>query len=224
MNQSTLPPPDVHQQIQLLLPWYVNQSLQDDECHQVESHIRHCLLCHRELLNLRKLADAVTHVSDLDVAAEASFAGLRVKLSARASGRTSSASTAKVSSFSRFGKYVSPAGLRYAMAASILLVMLPFGIHRLQTNMTADFYTLASTKQELSNGANLRLVFSKALTDADIDSLLSSVHGLRVGEPNSVGAISVRIDVGHDETNLQNAMAYFRSRQDVMLVEPILQP
>ena len=80
MNQHTSPSTDQHQQILLLLPWYLNQSLEQDERQQVESHLRSCILCRRELVVLRKLAAAVKQSSDLDVAAEASFASLRAKL------------------------------------------------------------------------------------------------------------------------------------------------
>ena len=47
-----------HQQLQLLLPWYVNESLGEVERLQVEEHIHGCLLCNRELFALRKLQAA----------------------------------------------------------------------------------------------------------------------------------------------------------------------
>ena len=61
MNKTTSTIQDQHHQIQFLLPWYVNQSLQQHEQRLVENHIRHCLPCRRELNGLRKLAEAVTH-------------------------------------------------------------------------------------------------------------------------------------------------------------------
>ena len=82
MNQHTFPLTDDHQQIQLLLPWYVNHSLEQNERKQVENHLRSCILCRRELVVLRKLAEDVNQSSVLDVAAEASFARLRGKLQA----------------------------------------------------------------------------------------------------------------------------------------------
>ena len=56
MNLQTSTP-DLHQQILLLLPWYLNQSLEQGEQKQVEKHIAHCLLCRRELISLRKLKE-----------------------------------------------------------------------------------------------------------------------------------------------------------------------
>ncbi|MFZ2312922.1 MAG: hypothetical protein WAV82_09925, partial [Methylobacter sp.] len=83
MNKTTSTIQDQHHQVQFLLPWYVNQSLRQHEHRLVEQHISHCLQCRRELVSLRNLADAMTHVSDLDLAAETSFASLRTKLPPR---------------------------------------------------------------------------------------------------------------------------------------------
>ncbi|MEI7997099.1 MAG: hypothetical protein WCH01_19575, partial [Methylococcaceae bacterium] len=63
MNQRSSPSTDQHRQLFLLLPWYLNKSLEQDELQQVESHLRNCIVCHRELVALRKLAAAVKQSS-----------------------------------------------------------------------------------------------------------------------------------------------------------------
>ena len=45
---------DQHQQIQLLLPWYLNESLEHNERQQVEIHLRSCILCGGLLLAGKK--------------------------------------------------------------------------------------------------------------------------------------------------------------------------
>lgn len=74
MNQYILSSINQHQQLQLLLPWYVNESLGEVERLQVEGHIHGCPLCNRELVALRKLQVAVNQASILQMAAEVSFA------------------------------------------------------------------------------------------------------------------------------------------------------
>ena len=69
-----------HQQLQLLLPWYVNESLGEVERLKVEGHIHGCLLCNRELVALRKLQAAVNQASILQMAAEVSFASVCEKM------------------------------------------------------------------------------------------------------------------------------------------------
>lgn len=42
-----------------LLPWFVNGTLEGEELHQVEEHLRSCLSCRREVEELRKLRSGV---------------------------------------------------------------------------------------------------------------------------------------------------------------------
>ena len=54
MNLHTSPSTDQHQQIQLLLPWFLNQSLEHNEHQQVESHLGSCSLCSGLLMAWKK--------------------------------------------------------------------------------------------------------------------------------------------------------------------------
>ena len=85
MNQYILSSINQHQQLQLLLPWYVNESLGEVERLQVEGHIHGCLLCNRELVALRKLQAAVNQASILQMAAEVSFVSVCEKMQRMAS-------------------------------------------------------------------------------------------------------------------------------------------
>lgn len=224
MNQPTTPYPDRHQQIQLLLPWYVNQSLQHDDRDQVENHIRHCLRCRRELVSICRLAKAITNASDLDTAAEVSFAGLKAKLPARSVGNTSLPSPAKMAIRDKLGRYASRTGIRYAMAASILLAMLPLGLQILPTQTGNVYYTLSAAKPEQANDRELRVVFAKSASAAEVAAALETIHGLRIGEANSAGALTIRLDTDRGSPEMKEALALLRNRPDVLLAEPVLQP
>jgi hypothetical protein len=224
MNQSTSISQNQHQEVQLLLPWYVNQSLRQHEHRLVENHIRHCLPCRRELDSLRKLAEAVTLASDLDLAAETSFAGLRKKLPARAPGRAQSAASAKTAIPGRIGKFANQTGVRLAMAASLLLAVIPLTLHTVQTNTADDYYTLSAAQPESAAGKELRVVFAKSSSPAEVAAVLAEIRGRRIGEPNSVGALTVRLEAGGSSPRLEEAIALLRSRQDVLLAEPVMQP
>lgn len=223
MNSSASTTTDSHQQIQLLLPWYMNQSLQPEERHQVESHIQHCLLCRGELVNLRKLAEAVTELSDLEVAAETSFASLRSKLPARASENVPSIASVKTPMLTRLPKFSRQGAVRFAMAATLVLAIVPLTLHTVQTNTADNFYTLSAARPEQANGKQLRVVFTKSLPSSEVDEILAAIHGQRMDEPNSVGAFTVRLD-RVDSPKLEDAIALLRSRSDVLLAEPVMQP
>lgn len=51
---------DIHDEIALLLPWYVNETLHDSEWRRVENHARDCSECQDALSLLRSIDSAVT--------------------------------------------------------------------------------------------------------------------------------------------------------------------
>ncbi|TAK62312.1 hypothetical protein [Methylobacter sp.] len=223
MNHSTSRTTDLHQQALLLLPWYMNQSLQPEERQQLESHIRHCLLCRRELVSLRKLAEAVTEPSDLEVAAETSFASLRSKLPARASDNVPFISSSKTTTLGKLTRSVRQSAVQFALAASLLLAIIPLTLHTVQTNTADNYYTLSAARPELAAGKQLRVIFAKSLSGTEVAAILAAIHGQRMDEPNSVGAFTVKLD-SIESPKLEDAIALLRSRSDVLLAEPVIQP
>lgn len=243
MNHDTLQTVNQHQQILLLLPWYLNQSLEFAEQQQVESHIRTCMLCRRELVHLRKLSTAVRQESDLDVAAEASFHELKAKLHAiRQHPRASVASQSvnrlarrnnvdsglsprlTTNSLQRLGSYLGSRGAQLAIAASLLLAIIPLVMQEGRSPAKTEYYTLSDSKSESSTGPQLRVVFKNSISDADLKVFLAQIHGRRIDGPNSIGAYTVQLESAKDGPKLAAAITFLRQQQNVMLAEPVFQP
>jgi hypothetical protein len=240
MNHHILPTADQHQQIQLLLPWYHNQSLDQNERQQVENHLRSCLICRREMNEVSKLATVIKQSSVLDVAADTSFANLREKLQttrpvtqpsapsldlSRVTGTNKTASTTSglsgdTSNRSRRKFRFTPRMLKsFAFAASVFLVIIPLITqYGQQSSGTADYFTLSATKQEVLGGTKLRVVFEKSLSVVGIESLLEKVHGQIVDGPNLVGGYTLILGIDKD-----TAIALLRGQSDVVLVEPVVE-
>jgi hypothetical protein len=245
MNQTTSPSTEQHQQILLLLPWYLNKGLEKDERQQVESHLRNCIVCRRELVVLRKLAAAVKQSSDLDVAAGVSFAGLRKKLQTAdpvrqkpepsnnpptlvwLGKRANAVPGLSGNAANQHSRLLSLSGskvTRFAIAASMLLAMIPLIMQYRQSPATTGYYTLSADKPEAPAGTKLRVVFSKSLPDAGINALLEKIHGQLVEGPNSAGAYTVRLGADKDSLDSTAAVALLRSQQNVLLAEPVIEP
>ena len=243
MNHDTLQTVNPHQQILLLLPWYLNQSLEFAEQQQVESHIRSCMLCRRELVYLRKLSAAVRQESDLDVAAEASFHELKAKLHtirqhppapiapqavnrlARPNNVDSGLSPrCATHSLQQLWSYLGSRGTQLAIAASQLLAIIPLVLQDGRSPTTTEYYTLSDSKPDLSTGPQLRVVFKNSISDAALDVFLAQIHGRRIEGPNSIGAYTVQLEAGKDSPKLADAIAFLRQQQNVMLAEPVFQP
>lgn len=229
MKSQTLSSTESHSDIVLLLPWYVNQSLAISERQRVDQHLSRCLMCRRELLSLRQLATTVQQTTDMDAAAEASFAGLRAKM--QTATQPSFPGHTERNFNNRFLK--TPCGFWHiagnigkglALVASLLLVIVPAMMQYQNPPNATDYYTLSATKSDAIPHCQLRVVFAKNLAIKDIDAALNQIGGIRIDGPNTVGAYTVKLAVGNQDTDLTNALTVLRSRTDVLLAEPILHP
>lgn len=244
MNQHTTQSSDLHKQIIKLLPWYINQNLEDSERHLVDSHLHNCKICKGELLSLRKLSVAVNQSFDMELAAaEASFTNFRMKLQANTLSRQNispisnsqpiahaikQASTRATlsdagSSRQKRNRFFGNRMLKpLAIAASVLLLITPLAMQvSWLPLMTGDYYTLSAAKPEIVAGRKLRVVFAKSLPEASVDRLLKQINGQRVEGPNSVGAYLVSLNAGKDDQDLNSALIFLRSQADVVLAEPV---
>ena len=110
-----------------------------------------------------------------------------------------------------------------SVAMAILLVMIPLSMQNGMPTYTDDFYTLSSTKSDVLVGSKLRVVFAKSLEDVDIDSLLEKINGKIQDGPNKVGAYTISLDIDNDDSKLNAAIDFLRNRDDVILVEPVIE-
>lgn len=241
MNTHTSRTNIEHHQLSLLLPWYVNQSLVPEERQQVETHLQGCSECHQQLMFLQHLADAVVNNQDfpeLEVNADASFSDLRKKLQANSASRENSTVVAfKMPGSTQAGTtkehrvittHLLHGVARYyvpiAIAASLVLTLIPVTLHFVGSSESASFYTLSSAKPEMISERMIRVVFAKSLADSDINTLLEHIHGQRIAGPNSVGAYTIRLDADDEGLDIAVVLAQLRQQGGVMLAEPVQHP
>ncbi len=211
---------DEHEEMALLLPWYVNDSLEDGESARVRAHLGHCLTCRRELSSLRSLAISVAEAPTLDLSAQSSYARFMRQLPPKtALGTPVAAAPVRRVVRRRFR----PALRVFAAAAMLMLLALPFGLGQFGATWQPDFRTLSDARPVQEKvSADLRLVFSKPLPDGGIDALLREVGGKVVDGPNAAGAYAVRLGEGGKPADPEAALAFLRRQDGIMLAEPIL--
>jgi hypothetical protein len=236
-------PVDPHQEIQLLLPWYLKQSLEPIEQQRVESHVRGCFECRREILFLRNLDRSLNQEASSEAATDRSFEILRKKLPVKSSLGQSQKVTPIHSSpawsdkqpksnseqhgrQARSNKRASKASrynfIRLGLAASLLLAALvPMRNLFDQSTTLPEYLTLSSAKIVSEGGRSLRVVFSRPLANTAIDSLVERIHGQQIEGPNSVGAYTIAMQ---SEPDLTAALAFLRSQDFVMFAEPVSKP
>lgn len=208
---------DLHQEVQLLLPWYINKTLSPDQHQLVDQHIKQCLVCRREWLDLQKLADTLIESSAMETASAASFTQLRHQLNSK-----NSAKVVPINTFKRHIPFSALAG--FGLAASLLLVLLNPAILGLTHPAEQTLYsTLSASPTEIHEGKRLKIVFEQNLSSESIERLLESIHAKKVDQPNSLGAITVHLNESSD-LSIEQTLAMLRTHKGVLLVEPVQQP
>jgi len=199
----------------MLLPWYINGSLDCEQQELVDEHLAVCLTCRSELHTQRRIAQLVQARCDASVGAEIGFAEVCKRI--RPAHRTL---LGRVRDLSRntphiqAGMWVSGA----AIAASIFMA-LPL-LHDLGEPAIApgEYRTLSATDDHLDIRENtLRLMFSTSIADGIQQDILREINAVAVSSASPGGVLTVRVPAGE----LDSALALLRNRSGVRLAEPV---
>src|SRR5512139_3112698 len=194
-----------HEQTQLLLPWYVNGTLDSSDLAAVERHLAECEDCREELQAERILAIHVAQ-SPMDVEQTWQELGSRLDVPPRRSRRAAAR---------RFLRRKVPVG--WAVAAQLAAAALLGAIYL--TNVPAPvsqtYHTLGAAPSRTSG--NLVVVFRTDASEGDIRAALLRADARVVDGPTVSGAYVLHVaDRDRDE-----ALQQLRNSTDILLAEPI---
>jgi anti-sigma factor RsiW len=190
----------VHVQVDRLLPWYANGTLEDDERAQVEQHLAECAQCQREVRWLRALH------GDFAEQAKQDGALLETPHPRRYEGMPSKPSRLSLFQGHR-GRWLA---LLAALQAMVILVLgtLVF------TGQRAPYRTLSAPSD---HGALLAVSFDSRTSEAQLRQLLRAQNARIVGGPTEDGTYVVRVP---EERELAARKAWLGSTH-VTLVEEL---
>jgi hypothetical protein len=194
-----------HDEVQELLPWFVNGTLEADEAERVEAHLAGCAECRGELAAERQLAEGI---ANLPVDVESSWEGLQQRLDAEAVVRVQAAPPV----------WRKPVPLVWALAAPVAAaaaVALFFVNIPLQTPAEPQYRALGSSNTLQS--ANLIVQFEPNTRVHDMQLALSSSDARLVDGPTETGAYLLRVDPSRRELALKR----LRDNDAIALAEPI---
>jgi len=205
-----------HDSTALLLPWYVNGSLDDEQRKMVESHVAVCLTCRSELNTQHHIARIVQSRDATSVGADIGFTQLRRRIQPE---RRALLSRVRnwLSVILHVPAVVWVGGI--AVAASVFMV-LPL-LYDLGGPVTVpgEFRTLSADNGHLEFRANsLRLVFTEGLADETRQDILHRINAVTVTGSTPHGVLTVQVPDGE----LAPALALLRARTEVRFAEPVV--
>jgi hypothetical protein len=225
-----------HQELSLLLPWYVNKALQGAELNAVENHLAVCLTCKRELIQLQKLAQAVIQEGSLDSAEQAAFSRLKKRLhtgrhldlpSFSQQGRPEqhnigiSGNIRQLSNARKQGWMNSARPL--AMAAAMLMTLSLLMPRHVEDGLQQgnSFKTLSDTQQETVSANEIRVVFAEETSQHQKNKILERIHGQFISDiPSAQGVYAVRLERGIAAKHLLDAVELLRKDASIIFAEP----
>jgi hypothetical protein len=235
MNPKMRSPYATHAEAEILLPWYINGSLREDETHLVNNHLRVCLTCRKELVGQQLLAKSLQRTPLIEVSSMPAFERLKSRIVAYENQTTErqksevlrSKKSPAIFGFSWFDSFLnsmSERSLTVAFASLLLIFILPFAAHEMQQTTVQQFHTVAnagSLDQFTKN--DIHVIFVDQPTDQQIEALLKPLHVYIVEGPTASKVYTIRMNnPEQSEQLLAAAIQSLRANKLVALAEPAL--
>ena len=219
-------PYSTHQEVQLLLPWYVNHSLQGAELRQVEEHLNVCLMCKRESIILQKFAKRVNQALPLHMSEQAAFTELKNRLHQTSQTRQPQTEPT-LANFTRPKTTktlaLPPRALlrpAWALAAVFVLTLIVPSYFKLNQMLSNDYRTLSEASLVNPNRYDLHLVFADNTTSMQIQTILTPLAGRIIGIQTEQAVHTVRFEQIESKEDFINRLAQLKKNPHIIFAEP----
>ena len=202
-----------HEQAVELLPWLANDSLPDAERAVLEEHAHACVLCRRELAELRDLHASISRL-DAEIAIPAP--DMR-RINARIDDLLQRQTRGRRAWEKLIGLFENPWRVAFAAQTAVLLAVAAAWIWPADPG---PVFTTLTSPQVLSDGRYLRVVLDPALDEAAVAELLGENDLSIVVGPSARGVYTLSVAVPSAE--LDAVAEALRASPGVILAEPVV--
>lgn len=213
----------VHQEVQELLPWFVNGTLSDTEAARVAAHVRDCADCARELAQCRVMAEGVKEISDNTIntwqPSAKHFANLMRQVDV-ASARTPTRSVlAQLKGWFAWLD-VTPNPARWALGLQGALVLMLAVVWLVEPAQQPGYQTMSSAApQAAADQTTIKIVFADDITEKELRGLLHAVAAEIVAGPSTIGVYTLRMSNSGTPDQTPQTMLALRAHPKVRLAE-----
>lgn len=217
--------PDIeraHAEAQDLIPWWVNGRLTEAEAQQVESHVVECDECRADVEVERRILAAVRRKSQVTYAPQVSLQ----KLMSRIEDVEREVPTRPVEDPSRpLARPTAEPGSRWRLAAGVLLglglgLAAAAGWRAASPGSTAPYATASVTQQPAGRPAQIRVVFSPAVTVEELIRVVAG-NGLAIVDGPSESGVYGLATTARSEVSLRESLLRLRADPRVRFAEPV---
>jgi anti-sigma factor RsiW len=205
-----------HHEVSALIPWYVNDTLDERDCLRVNSHLAGCAVCRDDLAVQRRICEAIDAQPSLDYMPVASLKRLQARLDAQpAESPASHAAPAAERS--------SAAPWRGWMAASVAALAVAVGLfaanHWIQMEQQQPNYRTVTNSVVRPQGEVIRAVFAPTVTLVELQTILDEAQLRIVSGPTEAGVYSL---ASNSTLTVRASLALLRQHSTVRFAEGTL--
>lgn len=202
-----------HEQAVELLPWLINNSLDEQEKEAVLEHAHACVICRRELTNLQQLQNSISNTSSTSPIPEPDLRNINARIDALIDRQNRGREL-----LSRL-REVFDSPWRIAFAAQTVVLIALAAVLFWPEPRGGEFTTLTQS-QNLPDGHYLRVVFSPDLQQSQLTTLLDK-HDLTIVDGPTVRGVYT---LGVANTSLYSDMllSSLQGDPDVLFAQPVI--
>ncbi|MDP9010094.1 MAG: zf-HC2 domain-containing protein [Pseudomonadota bacterium] len=204
-----------HQEVSALIPWYVNDTLDDHQRDRVDAHVVACASCREDLGVNKRIFEGIDALPALDYMPVASLKRLQARLDAvQAQGAAAqTASLEPVRSESPWRGWI--AASIAAMAVAIGLLATDRWVQFEARGNQANYRTVTSAAPR-PQGEVIRAVFSPTITLVQLQSILDEAQLKIVSGPTEAGVYSL---ASNSSLTVRSSLALLREHSTVRFAE-----
>lgn len=205
-----------HRELSALLPWYVNETLEERARGRVEAHVGVCATCREDLDAQQRICAAIKAQPAVDYMPIASLKRLQARLDA---GAESAATVAPPEQPAHRMPW------RGWMAASIAVMAVAVALlaadrwAQVEARLTQPRYSTVTTPAPRPEGEVIRAVFSPTITLVELQSILDEAHLRIVSGPTEAGVYSL---ASNSTLPVRESLAMLRRHSSVRFAEGTL--
>jgi Putative zinc-finger len=208
-----------HHEVSALIPWYVNETLDERQRQRVESHLTQCAGCRDDLAVQGRICEAIDAQPAVDYMPVASLKRLQARLDAQ----RADASAAHLSAPELQTRRTAP--WHGWMAASVAGVALAVGLLaadrwlQSEARLTQPSYRTVTNSTPRPQGEVIRAVFSPNTTLVDLQTILDEAQLRIVSGPTEAGVYSL---ASNSTLTVRASLALLRQHSTVRFAEGTL--
>jgi len=206
-----------HHEVSALIPWYINETLQERDRQRVEAHVGVCTVCREDLAAQQRICAAIEAQPAIDYMPVASLKRLQARLDAQAESAPTPAPPEE--------QYTNRLPWRGWMAASIAVMAVAVALlaadrwAQVEARLAQPNYQTVTTSAPRPQGEVIRAVFSPTITLVELQTILDEAQLRIVSGPTEAGVYSL---ASESTLTVRASLALLRQHSTVRFAEATL--